>query len=438
MRDVLQQALKAGIAAVEPQTAVLTHLQRQGQSLKIADRTYPTSDLRLISVGKAAIPMAQAVRTLIGDSLGERLPSPLGDAARTARSSVGLTTSSLLLSETLRVPLGRPQDLRQAQGSAGHRRQRLPRALIISPEPPIDLPAGWQQIRGAHPLPDLGSLEAGTAAIELLDRTTAETVILVCVSGGATALLIAPPSDIPLETLRAVYRALLASGSNIQAMNAVRSRLDRLKAGGLVTLAQPAQVVGLILSDVVGDPIGTIGSGLTAAPAAHNYLVGNNLQACQGAAAYLQTQGYNVRIVTHKLEGEAKVVGVRIAQEIQQTPPGTALIYGGETTVTLGTQAIGQGGRNQELVLAAAVELATAAQPIAVAAMGTDGVDGSSPAAGAIADHQTLSRSQQLGLVAQDYLERHDSYRFFASLGDALITGATGTNVADLAIAIHP
>jgi glycerate 2-kinase len=419
MRDVLQQALKAGIAAVEPRTAVLTHVKRQGQNLAIANgdrlyRTYPTSDLRLISVGKAAIPMAQAVQTLVGDSLGERLPSPLGDAARTARSSVGLTTSS------------------------GHRRQRLPRALIISPEPPIDLPSGWQQIRGAHPLPDLGSLEAGTAAIELLDRTTAETVILVCVSGGATALLIAPPSDIPLETLRAVYRALLASGSNIQAMNAVRSRLDRLKAGGLVTLAQPAQVVGLILSDVVGDPIGTIGSGLTAAPAAHNYLVGNNLQACQGAAAYLQTQGYTVRIVTHELEGEAKVVGVRIAQEIQQTPPGTALIYGGETTVTLGTQAIGQGGRNQELVLAAALELATAAQPIAVAAMGTDGVDGSSPAAGAIADQQTLARSIQLGLIAQDYLERHDSYGFFASLGDALITGATGTNVADLAIAIHP
>jgi glycerate 2-kinase len=289
------------------------------------------------------------------------------------------------------------------------------------------------QIQAGHPLPTAGSLTAGQAARQLVASSTAATVLLICVSGGATALICDPLPGISLSTLQALYQALLASGAEIQEMNVVRSSLDRLKAGGLVKLAQPAQVLGLVLSDVVGDSISTIGSGLTLN--AHNVLVGNNAQACQGAAAYLTAQGYQV-MISSTMQGEAKMVGAKMARAIQKTPPGTALIYGGETTVTLPPVGSGLGGRNQELVLAAALELTES--PCLLGAIGTDGIDGCSPAAGAIADQYTVQRAGDLGLVATEYLQRHDSYHFFAALGDSIFTGPTGTNVADLAIALHP
>jgi glycerate 2-kinase len=164
-------------------------------------------------------------------------------------------------------------------------------------------------------------------------------------------------------------------------------------------------------------------------------LVGNNAQACQGAADYLLGQGYEVNIVTSTMEGEAKIVGAEIAQRIRPAPPGTALIYGGETTVTLPMDC-GRGGRNQELVLAATLALADSSA--LVGAMGTDGIDGSSLAAGAIADGRTMLRANEMGMVAADYLERHDSDPFFGRLGEAIVTGVTGTNVADLVIALQP
>jgi glycerate 2-kinase len=379
----LRAALLAGIAAVDPARAVQRWVRQQDGWLEIGlaeVRRWPMADLRLLAIGKAAAPMARAMHELLGG--------------------------------------------------------QIDRALVIGPATIPDLPTHWSQVVGGHPLPDAGSLEAGRAVREFLAQGTAQTLVLVCISGGATALVCDPLLGLSLETLRSLYRALLASGATIDEMNVVRSSLDRLKAGGLVTLAAPAQVVGLILSDVVGDEIGTIGSGLTDHPLAHNLLVGNNVQACRGAADYLRAQGYQVRIVTHRLVGEAKILGSEIAQAIQQAPPGTALIYGGEPTVTLPVDCAGIGGRNQELVLAAALAFADGAA--LVGAVGTDGIDGSSLAAGAIADGGTLQRAKALGLEAGDYLQRHDSDRFFGGLGEAIVTGATGTNVADLVIAMHP
>lgn len=377
MHHHLQAAFQAGIQAVEPQQAVSRHLRRRGKFLAIADRQWPMADLRLLAIGKAAGPMATAIAEFLGP-------------------------------------------------------QQIDRALVISPDPVTNLPAHWLQIQAGHPLPTAGSLTAGQAARQLVDNSTAATVLLVCVSGGATSLICDPLPGISLSTLQALYQALLASGAEIQEMNVVRSSLDRLKAGGLVQLAQPAQVLGLVLSDVVGDSISTIGSGLTLN--AHNVLVGNNAQACQGAAAYLTAQGYQVMIST--MQGEAKIVGAEMARAIQKAPAGTALIYGGETTVTLPPAGSGLGGRNQELVLAAALELT--GSPCLVGAIGTDGIDGCSPAAGAIADRYTVQRAGDLGLVATEYLQHHDSYHFFSALGDSILTGPTGTNVADLAIALHP
>jgi glycerate 2-kinase len=377
MHHHLQAAFQAGIQAVEPQQAVSRYLGRRGKFLAIAGRQWPMADLRLLAIGKAAGPMATAIAEFLGP-------------------------------------------------------QQIDRALVISPDPVTNLPAHWLQIQAGHPLPTAGSLTAGQAARQLVADSNAATVLLVCVSGGTTALICDPLPGISLSTLQTLYQALLASGAEIQEMNVVRSSLDRLKAGGLVQLAQPAQVLGLVLSDVVGDSIATIGSGLTLN--AHNVLVGNNAQACQGAAAYLTAQGYQVMIST--MQGEAQIVGAEMARAIQKAPPGTALIYGGETTVTLSPAGSGLGGRNQELVLAAALELT--GSPCLVGAIGTDGIDGCSPAAGAIADQYTVQRAGDLGLVATEYLQRHDSYHFFAALGDSIVTGPTGTNVADLAIALHP
>jgi glycerate 2-kinase len=345
-RQLLRAALAAGVAAVDPARAVRRWVRQQDEWLEIGlkdcSQRWRMEDLRLLAIGKAAGPMAAAIDQLLGAQIHQ--------------------------------------------------------ALVIGPAPLPNLPAHWGQVVGGHPLPDRGSLEAGRAVRQLLAQATSATLLLVCISGGATALVSDPVPGLSLETLRSIYQALLASGAAIGEMNVVRSSLDRLKAGGLVALAQPAQVVAVILSDVVGDAIGTIGSGLTAHPAAHNVLVGNNAQACQGAADYLLAQEYRVTIVTNTMEGEARSVGAEIAQKIRQAPPGTALIYGGETTVTLPVNGSGCGGRNQELVLAAALELADS--PALVGAMGTDGIDGSSLAAGAIADGQTILRANQLGMAA--------------------------------------
>lgn len=379
--EAFQQALRA----IDPQQAIHKYVQRQGDSLVIESKVWDLDaiDLRLIAVGKAALPMAQAMASIVGN--------------------------------------------------------HTDRAVIIAPHgsSTADLPTAWQVISAAHPLPDEGSLMAGAQVRQLLTSCTTDTLVLVCVSGGATALLVDPLSEIDLAALRLKYQELLASGADIATMNQVRSSLDRLKGGGLVTQAQPAQVIGLILSDVVGDSIATIGSGLTHHPQAQNILVGSNRQACQAAAQYWSEQGYQPRIVTTALQGEAQERGREIAQAIIQEAPGTVLIYGGETTVTLPPSCAGRGGRNQELVLAAALTLHELGKPAWIASMGTDGIDGQSEAAGSIANQQTISLGQQQGLVAADYLERHDSYDFFQPLDDLIMTGATGTNVADIVIAVR-
>jgi glycerate 2-kinase len=384
----LLAALQQALLAVDPGQAIHKYVQRQGDVLSIDSLVsgswdLNTIDVRLVVVGKAALPMAQAMADLAGD--------------------------------------------------------QIDRAVIIMPlgSPPGDLPASWQIVLAAHPLPDAGSVMAGMQVRQLLAGCTANTLLLVGVSGGATALLVAPQPEISLTALRLKYQELLASGADITTMNRVRASLDQLKGGGLVAQAQPAQVVGLILSDVVGDAIATIGSGLTNHPQAQNILVGNNQQACQAAAAYLQAQGYRSQIITTKLQGEAQVVGGEIARSIVAESPGTALIYGGETTVTLPPGCDGQGGRNQELVLGSAIALHDLQQTAWIASLGTDGIDGQSDAAGAIVNEQTLLRGERQQLLAFDYLQRHDSYNFLRPLDALIWTGATGTNVADIVIAIR-
>ncbi len=382
MRDHLMRAFQAGIQAVQPDRAIRQFVELTIDGCRIADRRYSTADLRILTVGKAATAMAETLADLLGD--------------------------------------------------------KVQQGLVVSPQVGQELPANWRVVLGNHPLPDNGSLAAGQAVRELLANCTTDTLLLVGVSGGATALLIDPPPEISLDILRSIYQTLLVSGADISEMNAVRSRLDRLKAGGLVDLAAPAQVVGLILSDVVGDDLAIIGSGLTNRPTAHNTLIGSNYQACLAASDLLESLGYQPEIVTTQMTGIASSQGRLIAQAIQSAAPGTALIYGGETTVTLPIDCPGWGGRNQELVLAAAIKLQNYPAPVWIGSIGTDGIDGRSPAAGAIIETQTWQMAREQKIMAEDYLDRHDSYHFFQQLGQAIIIGATGTNVADLSIALKP
>jgi glycerate 2-kinase len=382
MRDHLMRAFQAGIQAVQPDRAIRRFVEPTVDGCKISNRLYSTADLRILTVGKAAAAMAETLADLLAD--------------------------------------------------------KVQQGLVVSPQVGQELPANWRIVLGNHPLPGTGSLAAGQAVRELLADCTADTVLLVGVSGGATALLIDPPPEISLNTLRLIYQTLLTSGADITEMNAVRSRLDRLKAGGLVDLATPAQVVGLILSDVVGDDLAIIGSGLTNRPTAHNTMIGSNYQACLAASDLLESLGYQPEIVTTQMTGVASNQGRSIAQAIQAAAPGTALLYGGETTVALPVDCPGQGGRNQELVLAAAIELQNYLALVWIGSIGTDGIDGQSPAAGAIAETQTCKMARAQKIMAEDYLDRHDSYHFFQQLGQAITIGATGTNVADLLIALKP
>jgi glycerate 2-kinase len=390
MRDHLLQAFQAGIKAVQPDRAIRHFVERTTDGCKITNRFYSTGDLRILTVGKAATAMAETLADLLGD--------------------------------------------------------KVKQGLVVSPQVGQKLPDNWRLVLGNHPLPGTGSLAAGQAVRDLLVDCTADTLLLVGVSGGATALMIDPPPEISLDTLRSIYQTLLVSGADISEMNAVRSRLDRIKAGGLVDLAAPAQVVGLIISDVVGDDLAIIGSGLTVhtafpsenQPTAHNTLIGSNHQACVAASDLLQSLGYQPQIVTTQMTGVASSQGRSIAQTIQAAAPGTALIYGGETTVTLPLDCPGLGGRNQELVLAAAIELQNYPAAVWLGSIGTDGIDGNNPAAGAIIETQTWRMAKAQEIMAEDYLDRHDSYNFFQQLGQAIIIGATGTNVADLSIALKP
>lgn len=384
-RAAISDCLRAALAAADPAAAVLRHARREGGDLVLADgarRDLRAGAVTLIAAGKAAWPMAEAALALVAD--------------------------------------------------------RLARAVVVTkhghlpPDAARRMPGGADLIEAGHPVPDEDSLRGGAAVADAVTGLKPGDTVIVCVSGGASALLLAPYPGISLRVARAVNEALLRSGADITEMNAVRSRLDRLKAGGLVRLAAPAAVVGLVVSDVVGDSLDVIASGLTHDPRARNALVASNGQACEAAAAAARERGYAARVVTTALSGEAREAAARIAADLDAALPKTALIYGGETTVTL--RGGGKGGRNQELALAAAFALRGKTGRV-IASFGTDGTDGPTDAAGAIADGGSLDRAAALGLDAEAALAGHDAYPFFAALGDLIMTGPTGTNVADVVIA---
>ncbi len=336
----------------------------------------------------------------------------------------------------------------------------------------------------SHPVPDARGVE-GARRIARIAAQAGEGDLLLClISGGASALLPLPLDPLTLEEKQETTRLLLACGATIHEINAVRKHLSAIKGGRLARLAQPASVLALLLSDVVGDPLDVIGSGPAAPDTStfrtawhviekygledripprarallqdgiagrieetpkpgdpcfartRNVIVGSNRLAVDAAARRARQLGYRPLVLSTTVEGETRDIAsmhAAIAREIVSTGrparPPVCVISGGETTVTL--RGKGLGGRNQEFALAAAIALEGLEGVLAFSA-GTDGTDGPTPAAGAMADGATVARAAALGLDARRALAENDSYRFFEPLGDLVMTGPTGTNVMDI------
>ena len=431
-RERILSVLAAALQAVDPFAAVCAQLQLTANTLRIGAQTFDLTQFRRIFVlgaGKAGAPMAQAVESILGDRI----------------------TAGLVVVKT------------------GH----------TAPTHVIEL------VEASHPVPDAAGVAAGQRILALAADAGPDDLVIALLSGGGSALLEAPAAGVTLAEIQAMTGALLACGATIGEINCLRKHCSALKGGQLARAVSPATLVTLVLSDVVGSPLDVIASGPTVPdhstwadawavveryglesvlpsaivarlraglagalpdtpkPAdpvfatAQTLVVGDNrsaaLAACDAAAAL----GYNARLLSTFIEGEAKEAAkfaVALAREVlasgHPASRPACLILGGETTVTLGNEP-GQGGRNQELALAAAVALDGVAD-VTVVALATDGSDGPTDSAGALVDGATVARGRALGLDAVAHLRRHDAYPFLAAAGDLLVSGPTRTNVNDL------
>ena len=343
-------------------------------------------------------------------------------------------------------------------------------------------------VEAGHPVPDGRGAAAAKEIRALAESATGEDLVLVLVSGGGSALTPAPVPPITLADKQAMTRLLLAAGATINQLNAVRKHCSLLKGGQLARAAAPARVEALLLSDVIGDPLDVIASGPTTpdvstfgealaildrfglraqAPRTiverlecgargeipetpkpgdpiftrvRNTVIGNNALVVEAAAARARALGLNPHVLTRVLEGEAREVAGRFVEMAREIKAGrgpiaapACLVAGGETTVTV--KGKGKGGRCQEFALAAALAMDGMGDVIVLAA-GTDGTDGPTDAAGAIADGQSAARARAQGLDPATRLAENDSYSIFASLGDLVVTGPTNTNLLDLYVAV--
>jgi len=434
-RELALLAAEAGVRSADPRVAVKRSIRLSENSAEIGGTDVRlTGRVYVVGAGKATGRMAEAIEDLLG--------------GRITRGAVNVLRGTEEIFNTTRIAIH---------------------------------PAG-------HPIPDEGTIEGTRRILELAERAGEGDTVFALISGGGSALMELPQPGISLEDLKKANDVLIKSGASIQEINAVRKHISRVKGGQLARAARPAEVVGLIVSDIVGDPVDSIASGPTSPdpttfqdawevlekydivskmPASvvevlrrglrgeipetpkpgdpvfdgvHNVLVASNSLAVSEAERVLRESGLNVVNLGSYIEGEARHVGKAIAGviqaiEIQGVPTSTpaALVGGGETTVRV--VGSGRGGRNQELVLGAVEKLA-GLQGVALLSIGTDGIDGVTDAAGAVVDGRSLERAISLGLKPSDYLKQNNSYEFFRRLGDLIFTGPTYTNVMDLFIAV--
>jgi len=305
--------------------------------------------------------------------------------------------------------------------------------------------------RGGHPLPNAESFAAGEAALRVADANHARReLMVVLLSGGASAMMDAPARGVTLDDAIALNRELLQSGVPIADMNARRKQLSAIKGGQLALRA--GRSITYAISDVhapVEDDPAVIGSGPTflrepvAGVDAQFVLAGSRRDAMAGASKEAARLGYDVQVVGPPTLGEASDAAGRLVASLGGSGAATvrsraqaamSVIASGETTVRLPSGSKGRGGRNQEFALAAALEMTRWEGDWALASIGTDGIDGPTNAAGAIVDNTTLARADEQGLDARATLQAHNTYDFFERLRDLVVTGPTGTNVGDLQV----
>ena len=450
-RQQATEIITAALNAVDPEQAIRRHVRREGKWLYVGKQRYDLSGFERIFVvggGKAGSPMAAA----IADLLGDRLTAGVVNVKR------GYTASRWQVRFGSQPP-------------------------SLSPHRP-SLPLGLDIVEAGHPLPDEAGLAGARRIFELLDGLSERDLVICLISGGGSALLPLPAPGITLEDLQALTDALLRCGATINEFNSVRKHCSQIKGGQLARRAAPAALVCLILSDVVGSPLDTIASGptapdpttfadaynvldrydiLDAVPPSvvvhlwrgmageiaetpkpgdpcfrrvRNLIIGDNRMAARAAQAEAERLGFRSQLLTTYVEGEAREVArvcAALAKEMADSgiplAPPACLILGGETTVTVRGQ--GRGGRNQELALAAALALEGWERTMVVS-LATDGTDGPTDAAGAVATGSTIARARALGLDPIAHLADNDAYPFFAALGDLIFTGPTNTNVNDL------
>jgi glycerate 2-kinase len=364
---------------------------------------------------------------------------------------------------------------------------RLAAATVVALPYASSSPASDPRVtlcESSHPLPTEKSANAARTALAMLSAAHPEDLIIVALSGGASAMFALPPDGVPLADKITLTQSLLRSGASIRELNTVRKHLSMIKGGQLLRAANGARVFSLILSDVPGDDLATIGSGLTApdpttfadaisvlkrrrlwgrAPETirdylergnagqvpetptrddpvfarvTNTIIGSNRTALDAAEAAARELGYSVDR-SQELRGEANDLGRALANHLTAlTGDRVCVIAGGEPAVTV--RGSGQGGRAQQAALAMAIELARVGADRRIAALfaGTDGIDGPTDAAGAFAFPDSVARAQASGIDAEAALSRNDAYQFFKSIDDLFLPGRTGTNVADIFIGL--
>ncbi|MCA9471550.1 MAG: glycerate kinase [Nitrospirales bacterium] len=431
-KSIVTRLFNAGLAAAQPDIAIGRYCKRRGETLRVAKRTYQLRSYNRIvcvGMGKASVPMVHALEQLLGN--------------------------------------------------------RLTSGLLVVKDFPQSMPLNIEGFQAGHPTPDNRSLKAAKAVQRLLGTLTHHDLLIALISGGTSSLIAAPAPGLTLSDKQRTTELLLRSGASIQEMNVVRKHLSAVK-GGQLAASTSSTVISLILSDVAGDDIATIGSGPTAPdPTTHqqarrvleqyniwhvvparvqqhikqgirgtvpetpkpgdprlqrvqNIVIGNNQSVIQQIKKTAKHLGFRPVIQETMFQGEAKELGQSmavLAKKIVLRNTGTrrpmCFIWGGEPTVRI--KKSGQGGRVQECVLAAAIGLAGLPNVI-MAGLGTDGSDGPTDAAGAVVSGDTVRRARLKGIDPQRALNAHDSYRFFQDVGAHIKTGPTGTNVNDIYI----
>jgi glycerate 2-kinase len=435
LREAAREIFDAAVRAVDPAEAIRRHLVREGARLRIGPASVDLAGIRhvvVVGLGKAGAPMAAAVEDILGD--------------RISRGVVVTKYGHVQTTRTIRIH------------------------------------------EAGHPVPDDAGIAGAQAVLDQVKGRGPEDLVLVLISGGGSALTPAPVEGISLAEKQALTKALLACGADIREMNMLRKHISLIKGGQLARAAAPARVFTLILSDIVGDPLDAIASGPTVpdpttyadalgvldkyrirqeipasirtyleAGAAGKHpetpkpddplfarvksvMVASNIQALEAAKAAAQRLGLQAMILSSFIEGETREVArmhAALALEVRASgnpiKPPVCFITGGETTVTL--KGKGKGGRNQEFSLAAALDIAGLPEVVVLSA-GTDGTDGPTDAAGAIADGETVKRAIAADLKPRAALDGNDAYPFFERLGDLIITGPTRTNVMDVRLVL--